>query len=336
MSTAERIFADYRWLPHHIDATGNRIEFVRLKRDDHRRVTFLEDKYLGPALERVVLPLEDVAMAAQTLKPAPLRFVFHSSFALSTLMARVFDRPGLAMGLKEPVILNEIGALFRKGRRVGALLDTALRLLGRPFGAGEAVVIKPGNMANVLIPEIMARSDARALLMYAPLPDFLQSIARRGMFGRAIYRRNFALLNGDGVLNAGFSEAELFEQTDLQIAAMAWLNHQAQFGHVLTDDRVGQYRSLASDAMLAAPQAAVAAAGQHLGVALDAGAIVAGPLFGEHAKELGRSYNAEDRRRDVAATAVAHGEEIAMVVTWAEIVAAQQGVPMRLPVSLLD
>lgn len=337
MTDPAEIIGDHRWLPHRTNAACEQIQFVRMERADHRDVTFLEEQYLSPALQRCVLEVADISPTVARLPAASLGFIFHSSFALSTLMARVVDAPGVAMGLKEPIILNEIAALSRRGRRIRPFLAMVLQLLGRPFATGETIVVKPGNMANILIPDLLElRPEAHALLMYTPLPDFLRSVARKGMFGRAIYRRNFALLHGDGFFDAGYTEAELFEQTDLQIAAMAWLNHQAQFAQILASDLGPRCRSLDADVFIDRRDDVVTAAGRHLGLALDARAIASGPVFNQHSKQLGRDFDAGERARENAAVDAAHGAEIAMVVEWAGIVARQTGVPLALGSPLLD
>ena len=313
------VIADHRWHPHRVNAEVEEMQFVRLERQQHRDVTFLEEKYLPADVERANFKVTDVAEAAEALPQARADFVFHSSLALSTLTARLFDMPGVSMSLKEPIILNEIAQLSRRGNRVTAILTLIMRLLARPYGPGERVVIKPGNTANVLIPELMTIvPDARALFMYAPLPDFLGSVARKGMWGRIVYRRLFALLVRDGHLDAGFSDADTFEQTDLQIAALTWLNHHAQFAHFLAEPFGDRVRTIDAGTFLAKRRVVVAAIAAHFGLAFDIDAVLAGPVFNEHSKQLGRTFDFAERDRENAENAAAFGEEIGMVVEWAE------------------
>jgi hypothetical protein len=333
--SADAIIHDHRWLPHRLDAARGAIEFVRIDREGHRAVTFLEDQYFPADLPRQSVPVQQVIAAAGGAAEAPLHFIFHSSMALSTLAARLFDLPGIAMGLKEPVILNDLANLVRERRQVQPLIAPVLRLLGRPFGPGEAVVIKPGNVANVLMPALMAaRPHARALCLFAPLETFLRSVAKKGMFGRVTYRRYFGLARRDGLIPTGFSDQDMFEQTDLQIAAMVWLNAHARFAQ-LTQQFGERMRTIDSERVLQHREAAIGAMGRHFALPLDPAAIVAGPLFGQHSKELGRAFDAEQRRREHDAAEQAHGEEIAMVAAWTRRVAEHAGVPMRLPAELL-
>ena len=318
MPDIRSVVADHRWLPHRVTAEVAEMEFVRLDREQHRDVTFLEEKYLPAGVERAVFRVTDVAQAAEELPQARADFVFHSSLALSTLTARLFDMPGVSMSLKEPIILNEIAQLARRGNRVTALLTLVTRLLARPFGANERVVIKPGNTANVLIPELLTIvPNSHALFMHAPLPDFLGSVARKGMWGRIVYRRLFALLVRDGHLDAGFSDEDTFEQTDLQIAALAWLNHQAQFAHYLEEPFAERVRTVDAATFLDRRREVVSAIASHFDLAFDVDAVLAGPVFNEHSKQLGRAFDFDERARENAENAAAYGEEIAMVEEWA-------------------
>ncbi len=93
------------WLPHRYDPQHDAIHFWHTPRAAHGTANFLIDEYLGEAKPTIIAR---TAALTQAGKPASLRFILHSAFCCSTLLARAFDAPGLAMGLKEPVILNDL------------------------------------------------------------------------------------------------------------------------------------------------------------------------------------------------------------------------------------
>jgi hypothetical protein len=133
---------DALWLPNRYDESQDLVHFVRLTREEHRAVTFITDQYISADAPRLVLRRSDVAAAAAP--PAPLHLIFHSAYCCSTLLARAVDIEGVSMGLKEPLILNDLTGWRRRGadpRQLGAILDTVLTLLARPFAPGEAVVV---------------------------------------------------------------------------------------------------------------------------------------------------------------------------------------------------
>ena len=324
-----RIVRDPLWFPHRYDPGHDAFQFRPLSRQDHRRATFLTDEYLGEG-EHVTIRRVD-AMAA-TPERAPLRFIFHSAFCCSTLLARAFDIEGVAMGLKEPMLFNDlIGWQHRGGtpRDIAAVLDAGLALLSRPFGPGEAVVIKPSNVANGMAPAMLTmRADARALLLHAPLRVYLGSIVRKGMTGRLWVRDLLTKQLREGLQPFGFKGEDYLGQTDLQVAAMGWLAQHALFGRMVAQFGA-RVACIDSERLMAEPGAAMTALAGLFDLALDVPAVVAGPVFSRHSKS-GAEFTADDRRAAMAEEA-AHADEIDKVVIWTEAVANSAGVAMVLP-----
>ena len=335
MTNAAAIARDPLWFAHRFDPGHGAVHFRHLPREVHRGVTFVTDDYLPPA-EPVVIRLAD-AMAARPAV-APLHFIFHSAFCCSTLLARALDLPGTAMGLKEPMLLNDlIGWQHRGGtaRDIAPVLDAGLALLSRPFAGGEAVVIKPSNVCNGLAPGMLQmRPQARALLLYAPLKVYLGSIAKKGLDGRLWVRELLVKQLKEGLHPFGFSGNDYLGQTDLQVAALTWLAQHALFAHMVKAFP-GRVRCLDSDTLMARPVAAMAALAALYGLALDAEAVAAGPAFTTHSKS-GDSFGAAARAAENAAAAAVHADEIAKVLVWTEAVARAADVPMDPGAALLS
>ena len=217
------IVRDAQWLAHRYDPGHDAVHMRFVPRARHGDIPFLTDEYLGATDAPLVLRLGDAM--EQAPPRAPIHFLFHSAYCCSTLLAAAMDIPGIAMGLKEPVLLNDlIGWRHRgaKGPEVARVLDASLHLLARPFGPGEAVVVKPSNVINPLIPAIMSlRPDARALLLHAPLEPYLASIARKGMWGRLWVRDLFQKLVREGMIAPlGIAPSDYLGLTDIQVAAV--------------------------------------------------------------------------------------------------------------------
>jgi hypothetical protein len=325
------------WLPHRLDPQSDRIQFVHVPREAHGGLTFLSDEYLAKDAPRQILSLRD---APSDLSQGRCHFIFHSAFCCSTLVARALDIPGSAMGLKEPSILADMAEAALVARSPASQRERIARvlaLLSRPFGAGEAVVLKPSNVANPIAAEMLAaRPEAKALLMVSPLRRFLSSVAAKGLWGRIWARRVHASLARLPQIDPGYDERESRLHTDLQVAALLWLHHQAQFAR-LVQAFPGRVRTLESDTLLASRSAAMAAIGASFGLVLDAAqvaAIVDGPVFSDDSKRLGKAFDPARaaRQRDEAGV---YGEEVEMVAGWAEAVAKHLAVPLTLPGALL-
>lgn len=336
----DRIVRDPEWLAHRYDPDRDAVQFVRVPRAAHTRATFITDEYLTLDSDTVVVE-RNAALAAGPAV-APVHFLFHSAFCCSTLLARAVDLPGISMGLKEPVILNDIvGWRFIKpveGARVAQTLDGALSLLGRPFEAGEALVIKPSNVTNGLADAMLAlRPQSSALLLHAPLPIYLRSIAKKRIDGRLWVRDLLAKLLREGLIDLGLEGTDYLRLTDLQAAAVGWLAQHALFGR-LAAKYGSRIKTLDSETLMARPVACIAALAVHYGLAIDhemAAAIVAGPAFTSHSKD-GRAFDATARTAEYRAVANEHDDELAKVEIWAAAVAETAGVPFALPAGLIE
>jgi hypothetical protein len=334
---AAAIVRDPAWLAHRYDPVGDRVHFVRAPRDVHRAATFLTDEHLAEAGSPAVVARASAVAAMGAA--APIHFIFHSAYCCSTLLARAFDIEGVAMGLKEPVILNDLAGWKRRGgepARIAEALDSALTLLARPFAPGEATIVKPSNVVNGFAPAMLAmRPGARALLLHAPLRVYLGSVARKGMWGRLWVRELFGKLAKDGLVDFGFSGEDYLQQTDLQIAAIGWLAQQRLFAG-LCGAQVGRVRTLDSETLVARPAAVLRGLSNLFALNVEEAKVerAVADAFTRHSKG-GERFGREQREAEQRDGAALHGEEIDKVGQWAEAVAASAGVSLTLPAPLL-
>ncbi|MEO6434048.1 MAG: hypothetical protein ABIO29_08760 [Sphingomicrobium sp.] len=329
----DAVLGDAQWLPLRLSEDATTIRFVHLPREDHQRLRYLEDKFLPAGTATADLPV--ALVAARPIAAAPPRFIFHSSMCGSTLLARVLDQPGHSMALAEPIILNQISARFSRGEDVGELLALAVALLSRPFGAGEQVVIKPGNSANNLMPQIAERfPQMRAVALEASVEDLLRAVAKRGPQGRIIYRRLYAFVARTRHLDTGFTPEDMWELTDLQAAALAWLVQHCEFADMLKQ-RPDQFRSLTMDALLGERGDAMTALGAFFEAAWAPAEVASDPRFNRHSKDSGRAYDDHQRRRDAEEVNRAFGPEIEWTGVWTRDLAEHLAIPLDLPNQLV-
>jgi hypothetical protein len=331
------LIGDGRWLAHRYDETSDSVQFRFVPREAQREITFLTDLEIGDAPLAVYPRADCLGEARKRNLPTP-RMIFHSAYCCSTLLARAFDVPGVSFGLKEPQILNDVvGLQSRRAdpRQVAAALDVALLLLARPLDAGEVNVIKPSNLLNPLIPLVTAmRPDIRGLFLHAPLDVFLASIARKEIEGRAWVRElMWDLIRLGQAARFGFTEEELYRQTDLQVAAVGWLAQQAVFAEAA--GRHKGFRTLDSETLMARPVECLSALKDLFELDFDPEATASGPAFRTHSKDRS-DYSAEQREQDRERGKSIHAREIEMVLEWARAVAEHGGVPMTLPAPLLS
>lgn len=338
VSEKAAIVRDPLWLAHRYDAATDAFQFRYATRAAHRKATFLTDEYLGEATRTVPVARAEALAAGATR--APVHFVFHSAFCASTMLVRGLDVEGLAMGLSEPMLCNDlIGWRWRGAdrRAIAAVLDASLAMLQRPYGAGEAVVIKPSNIFNPLIEATMAlRPESRAVFLYAPLPVFLASVARKGLWCRLWARE---LLEGqlrEGMVDMGFGPSDYFRQSDLQVAAIGWLAQHRLFGTLAAKLGPARVATLDSETLTERQAQSLAALAGHFGLPVDAdncARLLANPALSSHSK-FGQQFTREDRAAEQEFARRAYGDEIDKVLAWALEVARVNGISLELPHAL--
>lgn len=330
---------DPAWLAHRYDRASDRVLYRHVPRALHREGPFLTDELIGDRPEAVIARSDAVTAARRVA--GPVHFLFHSAFCGSTVLARALDLPGHAMALSEPVLLNDVTGIRRRGEMPGTeiarLLDDALLLLGRHWEPEGSVVIKPSNILTGLMnPMLALRPQARALLLYAPLRDFLASVARKGLWCRLWVRELLEGFLREGLVDLGFDSGDYFRMSDLQVGAIGWLAQQQLF-MALTATHGKRIVTVASDRLMVDPAGAVAALAQAGFVAPGRElhrAIADNRSFARHSKS-GVDFSPTERAREHAAANAAHRDEIEKVTQWASVIAERAGIPLTLPTPLI-
>ena len=333
------IVRDPDWLPHRYDPGHDAVHFLKLDREQAGRATFLIDKELPAGLPTVVLGRAESMVPAPA--PAPLHLILHSGYCCSTLLARAFDRPGLATVLKEPTILNDLAGWRRRGdhaARVPAAAADMLRLLARPHAPGEAVIVKPSNVLNGMAAKLLdAHGAVNALLLHAPLPVYLGSILRKGMWGALWVREHLIGALQDDIMRLGFDRDAYLGQTDLQVAAMGWLAQQGVFQTLVRRFGPDRVRTIDSETLLARREEALTELAGLFGLGMSAqtaAEIAGGPVFARHSK-FATPFDAAARSREQDDIPADRRDEMEKVLAWTEAVARSAGIPFTLDAPLL-
>ncbi len=340
----DEILGDASYLAHRYDEVGDSFRFLSVPREVHRQCTFITDEHLPNVDQFKAIARSQLTSASP--QTAPVHFIFHSAYCCSTMLARAFDIEGVSMGLKEPVVLNDMIGWQRRGADPAIqrqVMEQSLTLLSRPFGEDRAVVIKPSNICNPLAIEMLRmRPEAKALLLYAPIEGFLKSIAKKEMWGRIWVRDVLIGTLKDGYAIGGFSRDELLQLTDLQVAAIGWLSQHALFAKIIAEIGADRVKTLDSDTFLAQSPATIAALSKLYGLGMNDAqidAIIQGPAFTSHSKldqaKRGETFDANTREQEQQKVAEIHGTEIEMVATWTKAVAESQGIDLGISSQLL-
>lgn len=281
-----RKLSDADWFLDNLDFEAGRASFVQTDRASLASEPFLDHRWAHEGAAGFQVPLSE--LLAIDHGPAPLSFIWHTSYCASTLLASCLDAEGRCLALKEPRVLVLLAALKRTAGRIDpALARAVFSLLARRFRPDEQILIKPSNGANTLMVEAAAMTSGRMLLLHSDCESYLVSMARQGGQGFSLVREMFLCLASDGHPAGRWPPAHVLKLTDLQLAGLVWRMQMDALE--AASQRLGdRARSLDFRRFLADPGPTLRAADDFLGLHLGPARIeerVNGPLFTHNAKQ---------------------------------------------------
>lgn len=339
INSVSEIVNDPRRLLHRYDESNDQFRYITVPRALHRQSTFLTDEYLHD-VETIILNRQDTVPYCRPR--SALHFIFHSGYCCSTMLARAFDIEGVSMGLKEPVILNDMVGWRRRGGhppKIAEVLDQSMNWLSKPLTEGESVIVKPSNIVNSLaVPILAMRSGARALLIHAPIKTYLQSIAKKNLEGRLWVRTLLIGQIKDQIIAPfGMTQEDILQLSDLQVAALTWLAQQAQFASIIEQVGSERVKSLNSESFLANQKQSMRNLFDLFQLNIDEAKldeVLQGAAFTRHSK-FDQAFDVASREQEHADAAQVHADEIEKVTEWAEVFAKRMNISMTLDSSLI-
>lgn len=340
------ILGDPHWFVEDYDPLGNTFSVVRANRETLGEQAFLDHRWNRGDAERRKLPLAATAQNFDTAIPPRLNFIWHTSFCCSTLLAAALDWPGCNLSLREPLAMVPVADAVRASRHAAKpaparLSELVFQLLARRFTPGEGITVKPSNFANVLVRDAVRLSRGKMLFLFSDLESFLISIAKSGTPLRKYARRLFGNIAGDGGGALPWSAQEIFQMTDLEIAAIAWHLQIAEFRRGLAALDEGRAASLDCDAFLVDPAETLTRLDRFLGLGLGEARlaeITSGPLLTRHAKNPAHPYDARRRRDENAAVRQFLGPDLRRTIEWSyrACPGTPRGAPLPAPLVSLE
>ena len=321
--SAETVLGDYRWFAADYLAEKQSFLFVHADRQSLAAQPFLDRRWKKDGLPSAEMPLAALAAKIPAGAPAPdLHFIWHTSYCCSTLIAKALDVPGQVLSLCEPFILVSADAADRAARAQNGTAtrvpEIAFRLLARPENPGAKVLVKPSNFANALAGEAARLTSGKSLFLYSSLESFLCSIAKGGTQSAKFTRRLLANTVGD-LRNLPWPAMDVFEMSDLEIAALAWHMQIAEFRRVWASFGRGRAASLDCDAFLENPAAVLSRLDGFFGFGLGAqrtAEVANGSLLKQHAKVPGERFDAARRKEEAAAIHRQIRKDLDRIVEW--------------------
>lgn len=320
------------FLLHSISLQEGVLNFVEVTRESYTKSAFLDGRIAFTRNLRHGLDLRQLMQVfhANPVPARPAHFIFHISFCCSTLLSRGLNMEKRCFSLREPYALIDLSHFKRSWSDPPsisaddwkALLDFVLVLLSKTYEPDEIVLIKPSNIANALISDILElRRNTRAILMYCGLRSFLIANLKKTEETKQKMWWLANMFAKDTDFLEHIAPIAIDDLTNLQAVALAWHLQMYHFQQHLRGPNRTRLRSLDCDALLNGPEDTLAAAVEFLGLAVsreEIGSIASGPVFSHHAKNPFERYGKGARDRENAEIADRHRDEITAVLEWSE------------------
>jgi hypothetical protein len=296
------------WVLHFQPGDYQRASFLDRRAMQHREVS-------GWVLSRA----EVDAAAANRPDGLPLHWLFHIGHCGSSLVSRLLDLIPGVLGLREPLPLLTL-AHGRGDPATDSWRGPVVSLLARGFADTAAVVVKPTSVVTTLAPTLLAESGGRACLLWVDLQTWLATMLRDEQLKAGVFDTEPLRLQS---LDLGSAT------TDGERLARAWLAEQLRWQRLASDPAIApRLLDLDFARVIADPAGATAQLAAHYGLAVPADwarRIAASSLLSRYAKDDAVHFDADARRRELAAAATRHADAIAEGLQWAERAIAQTG-----------
>lgn len=265
-----------------------------------------------------------IAQAAVAPVPTgPIAWLFHTSFCGSTLLARALHLAPFTVALKEPLVLRRLADARFRGRSLDGLVDPCLRLLGRPWHPGGAVLLKPTHVAlNLAVDLLAATPGSRAVIVTCSLEEFLISNLKKPASSKAkipelIERMLSATSFVRRLPPAALPPPDLLCAAGLQWAATRELVHE-----IVAQAGAERVRVLDMQPLLTTLPDTVAQCARwlELPVPADAVAAHARAIGARNAKAMDTPYGPERRAYEASLLVHEHGLALRQALRWLEAV----------------
>jgi hypothetical protein len=311
--------------PYQLDLPGDSVAFIRLKKADYERASFLDSRILAPLTPNLSLPWLQTAAAIDAAHLAErCGFIFHIGHVGSTLLSRLIGAHAAAFSLREPMILRTFATCALRDADFEARLSGCLKLLSRTYDGQQIAIVKATSFVSELAASLLSRASApKAVMMYVAPESYIATIlggpnsrqeARMLAPGRLL--RLHRRIGGEAWRLESLSEGE--------VVALSWACEMSALVQAAKAAPDLVFR-VDFERFLARPEPILFSVLRHFDIDAtlsDARAMIEGPDMRRYSKAHEHAYDAALRSDVLNEARAAHGFEIRRGLAWLDRAAA--------------
>lgn len=318
---------------------------VRMTRETYSESAFLDHRTIPADTEEHRIPVASVMDAFNADPPTrrPIMFIAHTALCGSTLLSRCLDIPGACLPYKEPYLFHNLSGIWRLGlqkdlhAKVGRvrphILDLALALSARTYGASEKPVVKLTDTCTSLLPSILARNPgSKILLLYHELHRFLVAMLRHPE--RRQYARNMQIRAEADLRVVGRKDLlEDAELSDARCAALVWMGLMYPYMRLLAAAPY-RIRSLNAAAFFADPESTLNRLDAFFDLEIGSARVkrrLSDGVMSRHSKSDEHDFDSDSYQAELESAETALRDEIDDAVAWVDRITTAEPIPVSLP-----
>jgi hypothetical protein len=331
------LFSSPEFYPLRLDFVRRTVDFVHMTPEAYRASSFLDHRTCQAGAELFRAGLDELLEyhAAEGLRASRIRYILHTAFCCSTLLARCLEELPSCLVLKEPHALTQLADVRPGGptphpeladilsaEEWPRVLELVLTLLARIYHPEDAVLIKVNDRCNSLGGTFLERDpESKALFAYTGLRSFLLSVLKDEGRRQWLRRDRLPLIRREMLSHPELAPVAVERLTDAEGAACLWLQRVYAYRRLRREFSPRRAPAVNSGALPERPVRTLRRAAQALDVAADGAAlseVAEGNTLRHYSKDPHRPYDARSRDRELAELDARFGAEADAGVAWAE------------------
>jgi len=319
------------WLAFELEPATDRVALLRMREEDYRGASFLDQRILGPTSEIRHADWSALAAAVPEDARRDVQYIFHIGNVGSTLVSRLLGELDAVLALREPLLLrsfaDRLGAVAPSPwpeTEAEARLDTLTAWLSRTFRPGQRAIVKAtsftGEIAWRLVP-----TKSRALLLFATPQHYVENILAGENSRQTLQMMSPTRLERLRSRCPGL-DLDLGQLSEARKAALGWACEMSALEQSAARLPAGSVMWADFDRFLTNPAGHFAAVAAFFGHPVHAGraqAICTGSLMRRYSKALEYEYSPELRREILAEARWRHGRAIEDALVWLDGLASR-------------